>query len=49
MQTSDNFTGQAFKIALRVSAYYGLFGICGIMLVRGDKLVSEALSPGVEF
>ena len=25
------------------------FGICGIMLVRGDKLVSEALSPGVEF
>ncbi len=25
------------------------FEICSIMLVRGDKLVSEALSPGVDF
>ena len=45
MQNSDKFKGQAFKIALRVSAYYGLFGIAWI--IGTDLLVTNlSLSPG---
>lgn len=48
LQQQDN-EEDVLKTGVEVAENILDFEICGIMLLRGDRLVSEALSPGVEF
>jgi hypothetical protein len=45
MKKSSSFSGQAFLIALKVAAYYGIFGV--IWIIGTDLLVTNLpLAPG---
>ena len=45
MKKNNSFSGQAFRIALKVAAYYGIFGV--IWIIGTDLLVTNLpLAPG---